>query len=155
MNKCPKCGQYIPEGGKMCIACGWKPEKDSEDNPYISYLQDVYDKMVNDFPGKTEKTDEYRERSLAAVGYIGPAFLYSVFKAKDSELIRFHANQACTLFVLYLAAGAAGKLPVLGKPVSGLLKAALGVLAFTGAKNAYNGKSEELPYIGTLGVKIF
>ena len=49
MNKCPECGAYIPEGGKMCIACGWKPEEEKKE-----FLADLgvessgLDKLVNE-----------------------------------------------------------------------------------------------------------
>ena len=87
MNKCPECGSYIPEGGKMCIACGWKPEEDSgripdflKGNPYINAMQEVMGQMKKD-----DETGEYQGLPhdntpwIAAASYIGPAFLYTYF----------------------------------------------------------------------------
>lgn len=156
MKTCPKCGKYIPDGGKMCIACGWKPENVGiKDNPYAEYLQGIFDQMNVGFEGKTEKTDEYRERELAAIGYIGPAFVYTYFyKARNSELVKYHANQACILFMARLLANFLGKIPLVGRPACNLCKMALWGLAFVGAKKAYANKTEPVPYLGELGIKI-
>jgi len=164
MTKCPKCGSYIPEGGKMCIACGWKPESENsifKDNPYVNYLQEVMDTVVDKFPGKD--ADEIakalnldNKNWIAAASYLGPAFLYTYFLrgGKDNELIAYHANQACLLFIFDVATNVFRKLPVVGKPLKKLCGIAAFVLAFMGAKKAVASKMEPLPFIGEMGITI-
>ena len=156
MNTCPKCGKYIPDGGRMCIACGWKPEENIEDitAPILKYMQDAFNEMSEGFEGKTEKSDEYHERKMAAVGYIGPAFLYTLYKYKDSQLVRYHANQACIMFMANIAADMVGKVPFIGGTVKRVLKTALALLAFSGARNAYQNKMEPVPYLGELDISV-
>ena len=161
MTHCPKCGAYIPDGGRMCIACGWKPEADDtpfKDNPYISYLQQVMDTVVNEFPGKKNGDAGLPPHDnsgwIAAASYLGPVFIYTYFKYNEYDIVRYHANQACILFLLNIAVDFVGKMPLLGKPLKSLAGAALFVLAFIGAKAAVAKKSEPLPVVGELGIEI-
>lgn len=161
MNKCPECGAYIPEGGKMCIACGWKPEETDgvmpdflKDNPYINAMQEVMGQLKKD-----DNTGEYQSLPhdntpwIAAASYLGPAFLYTYFiKGKDSELIRFHANQACVLFGAELLAAAfyKNKIPVIGDALKKATKLMFFVLSIIGAKAAVAQKQKPLPVLGEL-----
>lgn len=157
MNKCPKCGSYIPEGGRICIACGWKPEKNDDmmnDNPILKYMQDAFEKMSASQQDIDLEENPFREQELAALGYLGPMFLYSMYKEKDSELVRYHANQAAMLFGLRILCEMFDKLPLLGKPIKKLASAGLVVLGFLGARNAFSNKKEPVPFIGELGIKI-
>lgn len=161
MTKCPVCGTYIPEGGRICLKCGYKPENDtvsemfSDKNPYINYLQQVMDTVVSEFPKGEAGFKHDNTGWIAAAGYLGPAFVYTYYKNKDSELVRFHANQAFTLFAAYILAGFAGKIPLAGGLLRKLLRTAVSVLAFMGAKSAVAGKTEPLPVVGELGIKLF
>lgn len=163
MTKCPKCGSYIPDGGKMCIACGWKPESEEgaftdmfKDNPYVNYLQQVMDTVVDKFPGKDdrEKADSLPHddsRWIAAASYLGPAFLYTYFaKSKDSELIKYHANQASILFALRMCFNLIGKTNAFGGIIKKMGKFGLSVLAFLGAKAAVANKLTPVPVIGDM-----
>lgn len=165
MNKCPKCGSYIPEGGKMCIACGWKPEESDgaipeflKSNPYINAMQEVMGQMKKD-----DKTGEFQSLPhdntpwIAAASYLGPAFLYTYFaKGKDSELIRYHANQACVLFGAKLLSMAFYKkeIPIIGGPLKKATNIMFLVLAFVGAKAAVAQKEKPLPVLGELKLNI-
>ena len=165
MNKCPECGSYIPEGGKMCIACGWKPEaSDSvfsdllKDNPYINAMQEVMGQMKKD-----EATGEYQRLPhdntpwIAAASYLGPAFLYTYFvKGKDSELIRFHANQACVLFCAQVVSSVfyRKKIPVIGNALKKATNFMFFVLAFIGARAAVADDKKPLPVLGELNLTI-
>lgn len=159
MTNCPVCGAYIPDGGKICLSCGYKPDNDtvgemfSDKNPYINYLQQVMDTVVSEFPRDAMKHDN--TGWIAAASYIGPAFLYTYYKNKDSELVRFHANQACAVFAAYLIAGIADRIPLVGGLIKKLLRTGIGVLAFMGARSAVAGKTEPLPVIGEIGIKPF
>lgn len=160
MIKCPDCGAYIPDGGKVCLSCGWKPEADfggifSKDNPYINYLQQVMD-SVKDMPKEErDKLQHDDMRWIAAAGYIGPAFLYTYYKHRDSELVKWHANQACVLFAAYLLCGVLDKLPLLGGLIKKTARAGISLLAFAGAKSAVANKTDPLPVVGTLDLGIF
>ena len=157
MNKCPKCGSYIPEGGKMCIACGWKPEKNAsemDDNPLMKYMQDAFEKMSKNQEGIDEEENPFREQELAALGYVGPMFLYSLYKEKDSAFIRYHANQSLMLFALRILCDAFDRLPLVGKPMKKIAVAGIVVLAFLGARNAYSNKKEPVPYIGEYFINV-
>ncbi len=156
MNKCPECGAYIPEGGRMCIACGWKPEGDDGifDNPIFKYMQDAFEKANPQMNENDAIPDEFRERDLAATGYIGPLFLYSLLKNSGSELIKYHAKQSAMLLALHMLNGVVGIVPYIGKPVKKINTAILVVLAFLGARNAYFGKKEPVPYVGQIISKL-
>lgn len=165
MNKCPKCGNYIPEGGKMCIACGWKPEENDgailellKDNPYINAMQEVMGQMKKD-----DNTGEYQGLPhdntpwIAAASYLGPAFLYTYFvKGKDSELVRYHANQACVLFGAEVLAKVfyKNRIPVIGNALKKASNLMFFVLAFMGARAAVADKQKPLPVLGELKLTI-
>lgn len=155
MNKCPMCGTYIPEGGRVCLSCGWKPETGDAMDPIFKYMQDAFDKASSNMPGVDGMTSEYREQELAAAGYIGPAFIYSLIKCRDSELVRYHAKQSGLLLLAHIMNGAVGVLPWLGKPLKKINAAVLIVLAFIGARNAYFNRKEPVPIVGQLISQLF
>lgn len=165
MNKCPECGAYIPEGGKMCIACGWKPEESGsaipdflKDNPYLNAMQEVMDQMKkDDVTGEYQSLPHDNTPWIAAASYLGPAFLYTYFvKGKDSELIRYHANQACILFGAKLLSMAAYKkeIPFIGAPLKKATNLLFIVLAVIGARAAIAQKEKPLPVLGELNLTI-
>lgn len=156
MNKCPKCGTYIPEGGKVCLSCGWKPEPagDMFDNPIMKYMQEAFDKASPQMTDDDKIPEEYRERDLAATGYIGPMFIMSLIKDGKSELVKYHAKQSAMLLALHMLNGVVGTVPYIGKPAKKLNTALLVVLAFLGARNAYFGKKEPVPLAGQVIAKI-
>ncbi|MDO4815660.1 MAG: zinc ribbon domain-containing protein [Bacillota bacterium] len=160
MNKCPKCGSYIPDGGKMCIACGWKPEHEEmlKDNPFFDYFRSVMDSVSdkNDGgDGVAEALQLDNKNWIAAASYLGPAFLYTYFvKSKGDELINYHANQACLLFIFDVATNAFKVIPVIGKPIKKLCGLAAFVFAFLNAKKAVAHKMEPVPFIGELGIEL-
>lgn len=153
MTKCPECGAYIPDGGKICLVCGFEPEKersiDGENGPIniFAELFEQAEKLQDTLPLDNS-------RWTAALSYLGPAFVYTYMKNRDSEFICYHANQACILFAAYLVSGIFGKLPVLGGLLKKTARTALSALAFMGAKNAAQNKKEPVPYIGDLGITI-
>lgn len=152
MNKCPKCGTYIPDGGKVCLSCGWKPETADGvfDNLILKYMQDAFEKASPEMTENDTIPEEYRERDLAATGYIGPVFLYSLLKDGSSELIKYHAKQSAMLLAMHMLNGVVGTVPYIGKPIKKLNTALLVVLAFLGARNAYFGKKEPVPFVGQI-----
>ena len=165
MKKCPECGSYIPEGGKMCITCGWKPEENDgvisellKDNPYINAMQEVMGQMKkNDETGEYQGLPHDDTRWTAAASYLGPAFLYTYFvKGKDSELIRYHANQACILFCAQVLSSIfyRRKIPVIGTALKKATNLMFFVLAFIGARAAVADNQKPLPILGELNLTI-
>lgn len=163
MTTCPECGAYIPDGGKMCISCGWKPEKAddgkfedifSKDNPYINYLQQVMDTVVKEFPKDEVKMEHDNSGWTAAASYLGPAFIYTYLKNRDSELICYHANQACILFAANIALNFISKLPLVGGLIKKAGNIALIVSAFMGAKNAVAKKMEPAPGLSKIDITV-
>ncbi len=152
MNKCPICGTYIPDGGKVCLSCGWKPENADSfmDNPIFKYMQEAFEQASPEMTEDDGIPEEFKERDLAAVGYIGPAFLYSLIKKKNSELVRYHAKQAAMLLAMHVLNNALVVVPYFGKPLKKINTAVLVALAFLGARNAYFGKKEPVPFVGQI-----
>lgn len=156
MNKCPVCGTYIPDGGRVCLSCGWKPDgRDVTDEPLFKYMKDAFDKASAGITDEEELKGGYEDAELAAFGYIGPAFIYSFLKRRDSELVKYHAKQAGMLLLAHIMNGAVGVMPYFGKPLKKINTALLIILAFQGARNAYFGKKEPVPFIGELISKLF
>ena len=154
MNRCPECGAYAAKGAKVCIVCGAKLEDTEETTPLEGEFFDYLQGMMDSFAGKENELAHDNERWIAALSYLGPAFIYTYAKNRDSELIRYHANQACLLFIAWLAVGAVDKLPIIGGLLKKCARLGLSALAFTGAKNAVANKTEPVPFIGELGIQI-
>ena len=117
-------------------------------------MQDAFEKAGPQMTGDDKIPDEFRERDLAATGYIGPLFIYSLIKNSGSELIRYHAKQSAMLLALHALNSVVAVVPYVGKPVKKINTAILVVLAFLGARNAYFGKKEPVPYVGQLFSKL-
>ena len=132
----------------MCLSCGWKPDAGDGfmDNPILKYMQEAFDAASPEMTENDAIPDEFRERDLAAAGYIGPVFLYSLIKNSGSELVRYHAKQSAMLLALHML----NSVPYIGKPVKKLNTLLLTILAFLGARNAYFGKKEPVPFAGEI-----
>ena len=113
-------------------------------------MQEAFDKASPEMTEDDKIPDEFKERDLAAVGYIGPVFLYSLIKNSSSELVRYHAKQSAMLLVMHMLNGVIGVVPYLGKPVKKLNTMLLVILAFLGARNAYFGRKDPVPFIGQI-----
>lgn len=151
----------------MCIACGWKPEENDgilpdflKDNPYVNAMQEVMGQLKKD-----DETGEYQGLPhdntpwIAAASYIGPAFLYTYFvKGKDSELIRYHANQACVLFGAEVLSAIfysnKKRIPVVGGALRKATNLLFFILAIIGARAAVADKEKPLPVLGELKLNI-
>lgn len=143
----------------MCISCGWKPEGGNGmngmfDNPIFQYMQDAFEKAGPQTTGDDGIPDEFRERDLAATGYIGPLFIYSLIKNSGSDLIKYHAKQSAMLLALHALNSVVAVVPYIGKPVKKINTVILVALAFLGARNAYFGKKEPVPYVGRIFAKL-
>ena len=90
------------------------------DNPILKYMQEAFDAASPEMNENDKIPDEFKERDLAAVGYIGPVFLYSLIKNSGSELVKYHAKQSAMLLVMHMLNGVIGVVPYVGKPVKKL-----------------------------------
>lgn len=148
----------------MCIACGWKPEETDgampdflKDNPYINAMQEVIGQMKKDDDGNFQSLPHDNIPWIAAASYLGPAFIYTYFKyGKDSELVRYHANQACVLFGTKLLSMVfyRNKIPFIGNAMKKATNVLLFALAFIGARAAVAQKEQPLPVLGELNLTI-
>ena len=140
----------------MCIRCGWKPDGGNGmfDNHIFQYMQDAFEKAGPQTTGDDKIPDEFRERDLAATGYIGPLFIYSLIKNSGSDLIKYHAKQSAMLLALHALNSVVAVVPYIGKPVKKINTMILVALAFLGARNAYFGKKEPVPYVGRIFAKL-
>ncbi len=92
-------------------------------------------------------------KAWAMLAYLGPLSLWSVFKAKDDEFIRFHAKQGLVLFVLEVLVWALSVLPVLGLFLLVLGRLVFGLAVVFGLINAMTGEYKSLPVIGYMAEK--
>jgi len=150
MQTCPRCGAYIPDGGRVCLSCGWKPENNNE--TVFTKAREYYDKIIRSFPMLNDILTE--EQLLAALSYIGPCFAYTGFRAKATEFEKYHANQGGILFGISVLSRTVKKVPVIGKPAGRLCRLGRSALTLIGVKNALSGEFKPLPYIGELKIKI-
>ena len=100
------------------------------------------------------------ERWYAAIGYLFFMCFFSLYKAKESEFIRFHARQAFLLFVCEVVAfvlilivdRTLGQLPVLGLLIVILLQIVVYFFALLfsviGFVKALFGERWVMPFIG-------
>ena len=124
------------------------------DNPIFQYMQDAFEKAGPQMTGDDKIPDEFRERDLAATGYIGPLFIHSLIKNSGSDLIKYHAKQSAMLLALHALNSVVAVVPYIGKPVKKINTMILVALAFLGARNAYFGKKEPVRYVGRIFAKL-
>jgi uncharacterized membrane protein/ribosomal protein L32 len=158
MKTCPKCGKTF-EDSKFCPACGTEVKDEPKAEGYCE--NDIKDNKI-----------------FALLSYIGPLFLVPVLAAPKSKYARFHANQGLVLFLAEIIIALPlraldwvngfifGNFPlfngwlsfvpaVIGAAISlvGLVVGMLAlVLAVIGVINAFQGKANELPFIGKMRI---
>ena len=161
MKTCTKCGKTF-EDSNFCPACGTEvKDAPKAENGYTE--SDIKDNKV-----------------FAFLSYLGPLFLVPILAAPKSKYARFHANQGLVLFLAELIIALPVELlkwlnsyvfgTLLGSVFSGWLSivpnsigfcvdligiaaGALGlVLAVIGIINAFQGKANELPFIGKVKI---
>ncbi len=126
--------------------------------------------MANNFnlPGnefQANPADVEENKVLSILCYFGILFLIPYFMKKESQYIKFHANQGLLLFILNIIlsviSGIFGALlgAILGEfgaILSTLLGGVLSLIGIAGMVigilNAVNGKMKELPFIGTMRI---
>ncbi len=109
--------------------------------------------------------DVEENKILSILCYFGILFLIPYFVKKDSQYIKFHANQGLILFILNIVLGIVSGIlgAILGAilgDIGVLLSTLLGslisivtlVLMILGIVNAVTGKMKELPLIGSFRI---
>ena len=106
------------------------------------------------------------ERWYAAIGYLSFRCLFSLWKGKESDFIRFHARQAFLLFVgecvcflgIVIIDQTIGRLPFLGLLIVILLQVAVYFtalfLSVMGFVKALFGERWVMPFIGAYSNKV-
>ena len=95
-------------------------------------------------------TDDIREhRVTAALAYVPPLFFIAMRK-KGSPFCQFHAKQGIALFMAWIAVSFFGWAP----PIGWLAWVAAAAVTVTAAVRTLDGKSWELPFIGTYAARI-
>ena len=95
--------------------------------------------------------DIQKNKGIAAVTYV--IFFLPYLVAKDSKFAMFHANQSLVLLIAAVAGNIIFPLiPILGWIIGPLYSLALFVLWTIGIINALNGKTAELPVIGSIKI---
>lgn len=90
MIKCENCGAEIDIMDEYCPVCGASNETIKDNMTYGSY-------------GRTEcnlQSDIYEEQNVdgvAVLAYFGLFVIIPIIKSKDSDFVRFHANQGIIL----------------------------------------------------------
>lgn len=160
MKTCTKCGKTF-EDSNFCPACGTEVKDAPKTEDYCE--NDIKDNKI-----------------FAFLSYIGPLFLVPMLASPKSKYARFHANQGLVLFLAELIIALpiealkwlngfvfgtllgtvfSGWLSIVPTSVGfvvdlvGLAAGALGlVLAVIGIINAFQGKANELPFIGKIKI---
>ena len=106
------------------------------------------------------------ERWYAAIGYLSFLSLFSLWKGRESDYIRFHARQAFLLFIgecvsflgIVIIDQTLGRLPFLGLLIVILLQVAVYFtalfLSVMGFVKALFGERWVMPFIGTYSHKV-
>ena len=102
----------------------------------------------SDAAGGNARTGE-GNRALAALSYLSVLFVLPSILTPQDEYARFHARQGFKLFIFGIVADIVTGFIGLGW----LAVAARIYLIVKGISNAWNGRKEPLPYIGTIGDK--
>ncbi len=109
-----------------------------------------------------DKTDYEQNHLVGALGYV--IFFIPLIAGGKSRFCRFCANQGALAWIVYAAVSLIfgivnallGWIPLIGWAIrlaGSLVRLALVALMVWYGWNAYNGKAEQLPYIG--GIELF
>jgi uncharacterized membrane protein len=102
-------------------------------------------------PAAASNSDVEKNKGIAAATYI--IFFLPYIAAKDSKFAMFHANQSLVLLIVAVAGNIVLPLiPILGWILWPFFGLAVFVLWIIGVVNALNGKTKELPLIGSIKI---
>lgn len=151
MANCKNCGAELEEGVKFCPSCGTKVEEEQEETEKA-----VSTETAGEEKEAKESADEKADNTLMGVlSYLSILVLIPLILRKESDFVRFHANQGLILFIgeviLGILTSVFSWVPVL-PIVLGLLNIVFFVFSIIGIINVVNEKKEELPLIGKIRI---
>ena len=88
-----------------------------------------------------------KNTGMAMVAYI-VFFIPLLTESKNDPFVKFHVKQGLTLFVVWIAAGFASMIPLIGRMLAPFLSLAMLALMAVGIMNANKGEKKPLPLIG-------
>lgn len=150
MAFCSNCGAKMDDGAKFCTVCGYAPEAASAagyQQPYTAAAV-VYTEP-SDITSEFSPEDIEENRKLAALVYLGVFLWLPFLAAPKSEYCRFHANQAVSLFILYLLCSLCMIVPFIGWIVGGVGYIVTFIFNIMGFCRAWNRKAKKLPICGS------
>lgn len=95
-----------------------------------------------------------KDNIYAVLAYIWVLCLIPVLTKKDDPFIKFHARQGLMLFIIEIALGIVGIIPLLGVIVSQIGYLVCLVVAVMAIIQVLKGKEWKIPYIGEWAEKI-
>lgn len=169
--KCPACGKLKIGAAETAqqAECQAKPQGgfDSPSRPAQSYSygytqnqqqtsgesrpkQDPYARY------ETERSDEDRDaeenKTLAALGYLGPMVILPLILKPNSPFVRFHANQSIALLLFSVLCSICNVVPFFGWMISAFGWGFTLVNVFRGFFGALGGEKKKLPIVGDLKI---
>jgi len=98
------------------------------------------------------KKDAEDNKLMGILAYLWILFLVPYLAAKESPFAKFHANQGCILFIMWIALWVVGFIlafiPIIGWLIAFALYICCLVFAIMGIINAAKGEMKELPIVG-------
>lgn len=137
---CPSCGIPVEVKTEVCTECGYF----------------INEKLFEFEPEKTrkdlEKFDIKNNKIFGIISYLGPLLLLSLFKAKDSNFAKFHANQGIISALLFLISGLSFLIKNIGNALGIILIFFSLSITMIGIYNASKGLKKELPIVGKIQI---
>ena len=90
----------------------------------------------------------------AILSYLWILCLIPILMKKEEDFVRFHARQGLMLFIVEVAIGIIGIIPLLGPVVSKVGIVACGILSIVGIVQVLMGNKWKMPVIGDWAEKI-
>lgn len=148
---CAKCGRKIPSDAVFCPYCSAAVRKSTRKAAPVRDAARRAEPSA-DFSERNARADVRNNRTMAMLAYPSVLILVPILLARRSYFARFHINQAVLPNLLGTALLILG---ILLTPVSSffgwlfaLLDLPLLILRAIGFRNARNGLTRELPFIG-------
>lgn len=85
---------------------------------------------------------------FSILAYFGILWIVGLLAAKDDLFVKYHVNQGLILFILGVAGGIVGVIPLIGGIISAIVSVVCFVFMILGIVNAVKGEMKPLPFIG-------
>ena len=168
-NSCPNCGALLSENSAFCTECGTTVL--GKQNSQVFASGSGMEDQARTLCGSQEQIPAYngevcmqvsgKEKFMSFLAYWGLLVLIPIFAGKDSQYIRFHANQGLVIAITSIAMATISSLTMFlnGNGFLALLviminlaiivfNLVLLVIGIIGMVNALTGKMKKLPIVG-------